>query len=166
MTIAPILICPGETGYEFSPSLRDVDSCLLKLLRPTASELQDSGLIVPLLRASWLESGWLTPKKTVVTMAGLRAKLPASSIQRGSGSVWAVAATTSVRRTPSAAALTPDIVALVEVLDSAVLDADENTRFANDTHLELRAIGWRALKAAIERLRGIAVSGHPLGPFK
>ena len=99
-------------------------------------------------------------------MAGLRARLPASNIQRGSGSVWAIAATTPVCRVPSAAALAPNITALVKLLDCAIFETDDKLRFSNNTHLELRAVGLAELRAAIEKLREMAISGRASGPFK
>lgn len=159
-------ICPGTAGYEFSPNDRRVDARLLQLLTPTANELQESGPLVPILRADWLRSGWSPLKNTVVAMAGLRARLPASAIQRGSGSVWAVAATFPVRTTPSPSTLAPKLIDLVERLRYAICEKDDAERFSNLTHLDLQSFEPPVLDDVFKRLRNMAESWSVRGPFQ
>lgn len=166
MSTAHIFVCPGEAGYEFSPSDRRLDACILKLLAPTANELQESDPLIPILRADWLQSGWFTPKKTVVAIAGLRARLPASAIQRGSGSVWAVAVTFPVLTTPSPPTLAPKLVNLVERLRYAIFEKDNAQHFSNLTHIELQSFETPVLEAVMKRLRDMAASGSAQGSFQ
>lgn len=166
MSTAHIFVCPGAAGYEFSPSDRRIDARLLKLLAPTANELQEPGELVPILRADWLQSGWFTPKRTVVAMAGLRARLPASAIQRGSGSVWAVAAAIPVLTTPSPSTLAPSLVDLVEMLQCAIFEGEKSQRFSNFTHLELRSFESPVIQAVMERLKDMAAMGSIQGAFQ
>lgn len=166
MNTAHIFVCPGATGYEFSPSDRRIDARLLNLLAPTANELLESGPLVPILRADWLQPGWLAPKKTVVAMVGLRARLPASDIQRGSGSVWAVAVTFSVFTTPSPATLATKLVDLAGSLRGAVSERNNSQRFSNLTHLELRSFEAPVIEAVMERINCMAKSGSVHGSFQ
>lgn len=159
-------ICPGTAGYEFSPNDRRVDARLLQLLTPKANELQELGPLVPILRADWLRSRWSPLKSTVVAIAGLRARLPASAIQRGSGSVWAVAATFPVPTTPSSSTLAPKLIDLVEKLRYAICEKDNTERFSNLTHLDLLSFEAPVLEAVFERLRVMAESGSVSGPFQ
>lgn len=166
MNIDHIFVCPGSAGYEFSPSDRRIDARLLELLSPSSNELQESGELVPILRADWLRSEWFLPKKTVVAMAGLRARLPESAIQRGSGSVWAVATVIPVRISPSRATLAPYLGDLVKRLKSGIFEEDKTEHFSNRTHLELRSFGLPILQTAIDRLKNMVESGEIQGAFQ
>jgi hypothetical protein len=159
VNLTNIYVCPGSAGYEFSPNDRKVDARLLNLLTPTASELQESDALVPILRADWLQSGWLVPKKDVVAMVGLRARLPASAIQRGSSSVWAVATVFSVHTTPTLSTLRPRLVDLTERLQSAIFEREQAQCFSNLTHLELQVFEPSVLETAIKRLKDMAATG-------
>lgn len=165
MSTADIYVCPGAAGYEFSPSDQRIDARLLNLLSPTANELQEPGSLVPILRADWLRPGWFQIKGNVVAMAGLRARLPVSAIQRGSGSVWAVATVFPVQTTPKLETLTPRLVELVEKLQFAIFEREQAQRFSNHAHLDLQVIELPMLEAAVERLKDMAASGSFQGGF-
>lgn len=167
MNIDRIFICPGIGGYEFSPTERKVDARLLMLLSPTSVEIQEHETLIPVLRADWLRTGWLTPKRTVLAMAGLRANLPESAVQRGSGSVWAVATIFSVATTPSPSLLAPKLINLVENLCQALHESITGDGFSNTTHRDLvTAARQQDLDSAMARLKNMAAFGLAQGPFQ
>lgn len=166
MTPSPIFVCPGTEGYIFSPSELKADARLLFLLQPSSTEIQEDGPLVPIVRADWLKPGWFLRQK-VVALVGLRATVLKSAVQRGGGSVWAVASVFSVIGTPTCDSLLPTLSQLADSFRHAILDSPKEGGFANLTHLDLVAWADKSkLDLALTRLDHRAQSGPSNGPFR
>lgn len=158
-------ICPGEAGYEFSPHDAAAAARFLKLLTPTPSELQLLGSVAPMLRADWLKVGWFAPRNSFLMLTGIRARLPASIVQRGSGSVWAVARVDRVATTPSTSALRPKFEELIVQLQKAIFATKGSSGFSNDTYRDLHNLPGTDLDAAFKSLHNKISEGTSLGVF-
>lgn len=143
-----VKIYPTENGYRFSPQPEKHKAALLAILERTQEVEIDSNFSV-FIQAAWLEPLWQALKRPAGLVAGLKATQLASTVHRGSQSMWAIACISERAISFPASEASEALCQIQTMLPSCLT---ERSDFSDSLRTAIKSSGEEAMSNILEKI--------------